>query len=295
MFDNVVFRSPDRVARAVGQGTRHEKTGHPVIEPGEREEAVAHRRRAEPLVAADLVHAIADRIGEVGILLGDVAGELAGYADDLDADPLLLSAVYYLAFGILLGTKKDNPDFLVFLVGGVFTWQLFASTIQNGSMVLANTKDLTEALLFPRVLLPIAVAVQEALGALGSAVVMYPIALAYGLTPRWQWLLLPFTFILTSLFGLGVSLFTARWVDKIFDLRQFIPLILRVGMFLSGVFYDVTIRFAKAPHIVQTIANFNPAAIESAADGRTATRASAASRGNRASRAPACQSGRPGP
>ncbi|MFS8203918.1 DNA repair protein RecN [Streptomyces sp. CWNU-52B] len=36
---------------------------------------------------------LAGRIGEIGILLGDVAGELAGYADDLDADPLRLAAV----------------------------------------------------------------------------------------------------------------------------------------------------------------------------------------------------------
>jgi DNA repair protein RecN (Recombination protein N) len=36
---------------------------------------------------------LADRIGEIGILLGDVAGDLAGYADDLDADPLRLAAV----------------------------------------------------------------------------------------------------------------------------------------------------------------------------------------------------------
>jgi teichoic acid transport system permease protein len=176
-------------------------------------------------------------------------------------NPLLLSGVYYLAFGVLLGTKKDSPDFLIFLVGGVFTWQLFASTIQNGSLVLAQTKELTESLLFPRILLPIAVAIQEALGALGAAVVMFPIAFFYGLTPRWQWLLLPFSFILTAMLGLGLSFFTSRWVDKVFDLRQFIPLVLRVGMFLSGVFYDVSVRFAKAGHTVQTIANYNPAAI----------------------------------
>lgn len=176
-------------------------------------------------------------------------------------NPLMLSGVYYLAFGILLGTKKDSPDFLLFLVGGVFTWQLFASMIQNGSMSLATSKDLTESLLFPRIILPISVAIQELLGALGAALVMYPIALLYGLTPTWSWLLLPFSFVLTSMFGLGVAFFTSRWVDKVFDLRQFIPIILRVGMFLSGVFYDVSTRFAKAGHTVQMIANYNPAAI----------------------------------
>ncbi|MBR7677706.1 DNA repair protein RecN [Streptomyces daliensis] len=36
---------------------------------------------------------LADRLGEVSILLSDVAGELAGYADNLDADPLRLAAV----------------------------------------------------------------------------------------------------------------------------------------------------------------------------------------------------------
>ncbi|RKN43717.1 DNA repair protein RecN [Streptomyces hoynatensis] len=36
---------------------------------------------------------LADRLGEVGILLGDIAQELAAYADALDADPLRLAAV----------------------------------------------------------------------------------------------------------------------------------------------------------------------------------------------------------
>ncbi len=176
-------------------------------------------------------------------------------------NPLLLTAVYYLAFGLLLGTAKDSTNFLVFLVGGVFTWQLFASALQSGSLVLSATRDLTESLLFPRILLPIAVATQETLGALGAAVVMYPIAMMSGIRPSWTWLLLPFSFILTSMFALGVSLFTSRWVERVHDLRQFVPIVLRMLMFVSGVFYDVTIRFHKAPHVIRTIANFNPPSI----------------------------------
>ncbi|ONK15325.1 DNA repair protein RecN [Streptomyces sp. MP131-18] len=36
---------------------------------------------------------LADRLGEVAILLADISGDLAGYADGLDADPLRLAAV----------------------------------------------------------------------------------------------------------------------------------------------------------------------------------------------------------
>ncbi|MFK8907748.1 DNA repair protein RecN [Streptomyces sp. YS-3] len=68
--------------------------------------AGAHRaleavRSHDPALAA-----LAERIGEVGILLGDVAGELAGYADDLDADPLRLAAVEERRAALTALTRK---------------------------------------------------------------------------------------------------------------------------------------------------------------------------------------------
>ncbi|WP_461030194.1 DNA repair protein RecN, partial [Streptomyces sparsus] len=55
--------------------------------------AGAHRE-LEAVRAHDpeLAH-LADRLGEVHILLSDIAGELAGYADNLDSDPLRLATV----------------------------------------------------------------------------------------------------------------------------------------------------------------------------------------------------------
>ncbi|MEV7321143.1 DNA repair protein RecN [Streptomyces sp. NPDC093970] len=79
--------------------------------------AGAHRaleavRSHDPALAA-----LADRIGEVGILLGDVAGELAGYADDLDADPLRLAAVEERRAALTALTRKYGED-----VGAVLAW-----------------------------------------------------------------------------------------------------------------------------------------------------------------------------
>ncbi|MFE7675675.1 DNA repair protein RecN [Streptomyces albidoflavus] len=54
--------------------------------------------------------ALADRLGEVAILLGDVAGELAGYADDLDADPLRLAAVEERRAALTQLTRKYGED-----------------------------------------------------------------------------------------------------------------------------------------------------------------------------------------
>jgi DNA repair protein RecN (Recombination protein N) len=60
---------------------------------------------------------LADRIGEVGILLRDVAGELAGYADDLDADPLRLAAVEERRAAVNGLTRKYGED-----VAAVLAW-----------------------------------------------------------------------------------------------------------------------------------------------------------------------------
>ncbi|MER6158975.1 DNA repair protein RecN [Streptomyces sp. NPDC001868] len=79
--------------------------------------AGAHRaleavRSHDPALAA-----LAERIGEIGILLGDVAGELAGYADDLDADPLRLAAVEERRAALNALTRKYGQD-----IASVLSW-----------------------------------------------------------------------------------------------------------------------------------------------------------------------------
>ncbi|QES50815.1 DNA repair protein RecN [Streptomyces venezuelae] len=60
---------------------------------------------------------LAERIGELGILLADVAGELAGYADNLDADPLRLAAVEERRAALTQLTRKYGDS-----VEAVLAW-----------------------------------------------------------------------------------------------------------------------------------------------------------------------------
>ncbi|MGW0702491.1 DNA repair protein RecN [Streptomyces sp. NPDC002867] len=69
-------------------------------------------RAHDPALAA-----LADRMGEISILLGDVAGELAGYADNLDADPLRLAAVEERRAALTQLTRKYGED-----IAAVLTW-----------------------------------------------------------------------------------------------------------------------------------------------------------------------------
>ncbi|MEU5206828.1 DNA repair protein RecN [Streptomyces sp. S-9] len=80
---------------------------------------VAGAQRALEAVRAHdpALAALTDRIGEIGILLRDVAGEMAGYADDLDADPLRLAAVEERRAALTALTRKYGED-----VAAVLAW-----------------------------------------------------------------------------------------------------------------------------------------------------------------------------
>ncbi|MFF2190746.1 DNA repair protein RecN [Streptomyces sp. NPDC058155] len=69
-------------------------------------------RSHDPALAA-----LADRMGEIAILLADVAGELAGYADNLDSDPLRLAAVEERRAALTGLTRKYGED-----ITGVLAW-----------------------------------------------------------------------------------------------------------------------------------------------------------------------------
>ncbi|MFG2494460.1 DNA repair protein RecN [Streptomyces caniferus] len=61
--------------------------------------------------------ALAERLGEIGILMSDVAGELASYADGLDADPLRLAAVEERRAALNHLTRKYGQD-----IAAVLAW-----------------------------------------------------------------------------------------------------------------------------------------------------------------------------
>jgi DNA repair protein RecN (Recombination protein N) len=78
----------------------------------------AAQRALDAVSAHDAVLAdLAARLGEVGILVGDVAGELAGYADNLDADPLRLAVVEERRAALAHLVRKYGED-----IDGVLAW-----------------------------------------------------------------------------------------------------------------------------------------------------------------------------
>ncbi|MEU5795264.1 ABC transporter permease [Streptomyces lavendulae] len=177
--------------------------------------------------------------------------------------PLLNAAVYYFIFGVLLGTKKGVPDYIPFLVTGVFVWTFTQSSIQVGTRAISGNLGLVRALHFPRAALPISFCIQQLQQLLFSMAALVVILLCFGVPVSASWLLVIPALVLQFTFNAGVAMIMARWGAKTPDIAQLMPFILRTWMYVSGVMWSIE-KLTKndhLPHTVTVLLQTNPAAV----------------------------------
>ncbi|OLZ70006.1 ABC transporter [Streptomyces sp. IMTB 2501] len=177
--------------------------------------------------------------------------------------PLLNAAVYYFIFGVLMGTKKGVPDYIPFLVTGVFVWTFTQSSIQVGTRAISGNLGLVRALHFPRAALPISFCIQQLQQLLFSMAALVVILLSLGVPISVSWLLVIPALVLQFLFNAGMAMIMARMGAKTPDIAQLMPFVLRTWMYVSGVMWSIHTLTKKdhLPHIVTILLETNPAAV----------------------------------
>lgn len=153
--------------------------------------------------------------------------------------PLTLAAVYYLVFGLLLDTRAGTTNYPGFLTIGVFIFMAIAASMTAGSTAVTSNITMVRALDFPRAVLPLSVALSEMLTLLPAIGVMIVIVLLTGEPITVSWLLLPVALVLILLFSAGCAMIAARVVVAARDLRNLIPVAIRLLRYVSGVFFSI--------------------------------------------------------
>ena len=153
-------------------------------------------------------------------------------------NPLLLSTIYWLVFGVLLGVDRGVENFIPFLVTGVMLYRFWASSAAAGARIMWRHRGLVRSLYFPRAVLPISTSLTEFLTLLPGLAVLVIVALVTGETPDWKWLLLPIPIGFLAMFAMGTMFITARLGSRYRDLSTILPHITRLGLYGSGVLYD---------------------------------------------------------
>ena len=97
--------------------------------------------------------------------------------------PILNVGVYFFVFGILFKQSKGVPDFLLFLVIGVFLFNFLQTSMINGSRAISDQLVLIRALHFPRACLPMSSTIIQFQQLGFSMIIVVVVALGIGQTP----------------------------------------------------------------------------------------------------------------
>ena len=175
--------------------------------------------------------------------------------------PILNAAIYYLIFGVLLGTNKGIENFTAFLVAGVFVFNFMQVTVTAASASIPKNDRLIKAIHFPKLVLPLATVVQQIQQYFVSLAVLLVIVLATGEPLTLMWLTLPLVLAMQALFTTGFALILARWGARSRDINQLLPFFTRTWRYVSGVFFSIAVFTADMPGAVGVGLQLNPGAV----------------------------------
>jgi len=172
--------------------------------------------------------------------------------------PLTNAAIYFLIFGVILGTSQDIDNFICYLCVGLFIFTFSQTVTLNGTQAISGNLGLIRALHFPRASLPIAATLTQFQNLLSAMLVLVAIVLVTGEPITWEWLLVLPALLLQSIFNVGMALGMARLGSKISDLKQLMPFAMRTWMYASGVLYSVENFSKHLPGWAATVIEANP-------------------------------------
>lgn len=168
-------------------------------------------------------------------------------------DPLLNMVIMAVVFGYLFG--RTRFAFPVFLYSGLIVWNFFSQTTMSAiSELMFGGGKLLGAVYLPRSIFTVASVGSNFVQLLFAMIPLIFFMLLYKVPFTQALVFLPITFVIATIFTLGFSLMISSFAVFFPDFRHFYSAILRLMMYLSGIFYAAS----DLPGIVGQLIKYNP-------------------------------------
>ncbi|MFT4681174.1 MAG: lipopolysaccharide transport system permease protein [Flavobacteriales bacterium] len=148
---------------------------------------------------------------------------------------------FTLIFNHFLSVESEELPYPIFAFSGMVAWYLFSGLTQSTGLSLINSSDLIRKIYFPKLVLPLARSLEVLVELAIHLIILFLGLLVFGVQPSLSWLLVPFLFIPVLLLGLMCGIWLSLFTVRIRDLQYIIPFILNFGIWLTPVFYPVSI------------------------------------------------------
>jgi lipopolysaccharide transport system permease protein len=158
--------------------------------------------------------------------------------------PLVAVTIYTLFFAGLMNFKTEEP-YILFVLSGILLWNLFNYIFSQGSSSLTQNQDLIKKLAFPKIILPISKTILAMVELSITALLLLALMIYFQVELRWSMLLAPFIILPLVLMSLGLAFTLSAITIEKRDLFHIIPFLVNFGIWLTPVFYPVSLIPAK--------------------------------------------------
>ena len=164
-------------------------------------------------------------------------GSTLGFAWSL-ANPLLLLAVYYVVFQLIL--KGRIPDFAIYLMSGLLIWNAFSGGVSGAATSVVGNANLVKKVRFPLAVLPLSAVGFALVHFVLQMLVLVVVVLVSGHSILgWQLLLAVPAFAVALLFTVALSMLVAALNVRYRDTQHLLEVALLAWFWLNPIVYDV--------------------------------------------------------
>lgn len=172
-------------------------------------------------------------------------------------NPLIMAFIYLTVRSIFRGTADDRGQVISHLVTGIFFFRFASAGINAGARSVMANRQMVLNTAFPRLIFPLAAAVQAVMELLPTIVVIFAIHWYLDQPMTYNVLYLPLLVVLLLIFNLGISFLFAPLNVIYQDVKSTMPHISKVWLFATPIMYSVADVEANNPDILP-ILQLNP-------------------------------------
>lgn len=155
--------------------------------------------------------------------------------------PALTMVILSVIFGRVAKLPSGGLPYPVLVLAAMLPWQFISSVISDGSQSIVTNERLIGKVYFPRVLVPLSVALAAALDFLITLVLLAIVMIYYGVMPGLTLLAIIPLSLAAAVAALGPTLILSALNVKYRDVRYIVPFVVQFGMYVSPVGFDISV------------------------------------------------------
>ena len=173
--------------------------------------------------------------------------------------PMLLFAILYVVFARILRFGSDIPHYPVYLLTGTVLWSFFTECTGQGIQAIVQRGDLLRKISFPKYVVVVSATSTALINFLINLGVIIVFALINGVTPSWNWLLVPFSILELYALSLGISFLLGAINVKYRDVGSIWEVLMQAMFYAVPIIYPISM-VANSSMLAAKVMLLNPIA-----------------------------------